>query len=102
MPKAIHRLSGRKGQEFVALNCAAIPKELMESEIFGHVKGAFTGAVSDRVGAAGRAHGGTLFMDEVCEISGAAEYCCDFCRQVVSRRWEAQPQSVWMSGLSAR
>ena len=66
--EAIHRLSGRKEQEFVALNCAAIPKELMESEIFGHVKGAFTGAVSDRVGAAGRAHGGTLFMDEVCEM----------------------------------
>ncbi len=65
--EAIHRLSGRQG-EFVALNCAAIPKDLMESEIFGHVKGAFTGAVSDRLGAAGRADGGTLFMDEVCEM----------------------------------
>lgn len=66
--EAIHRLSGRKEQEFLALNCAAIPKELMESEIFGHVKGAFTGAVSDRVGAAERANGGTLFMDELCEM----------------------------------
>lgn len=65
--EAIHHLSGRRG-EFVALNCAAIPKDLMESEIFGHVKGAFTGAVSDRIGAAGRADGGTLFMDEVCEM----------------------------------
>lgn len=65
--EAIHRLSGRQGQ-FVALNCAAIPRDLMESEIFGHVKGAFTGAVSERVGAAGRAQGGTLFMDEVCEM----------------------------------
>lgn len=66
--EAIHRLSGRKQGEFVALNCAAIPKDLMESEIFGHVKGAFTGAVSERTGAAGRADGGTLFMDEVCEM----------------------------------
>ncbi|MBP8219171.1 MAG: sigma-54-dependent Fis family transcriptional regulator, partial [Aeromonas sp.] len=55
-------------QQLVALNCAAIPKDLMESEIFGHVKGAYTGAVSERIGAAGRAHGGTLFMDEVCEM----------------------------------
>jgi two-component system, repressor protein LuxO len=66
--EAIHRLSGRNDQQFVALNCAAIPKDLMESEIFGHVKGAFTGAVSERIGAAGRANGGTLFMDEVCEM----------------------------------
>lgn len=66
--EAIHRLSGREQGQFVALNCAAIPKDLMESEIFGHVKGAFTGAVSERVGAAQRADGGTLFMDEVCEM----------------------------------
>ena len=66
--EAIHRLSGRQRQQLVALNCAAIPKDLMESEIFGHVKGAYTGAVSERIGAAGRAHGGTLFMDEVCEM----------------------------------
>lgn len=66
--EAIHRLSGRQSQQLVALNCAAIPKDLMESEIFGHVKGAYTGAVSERIGAAGRAHGGTLFMDEVCEM----------------------------------
>lgn len=66
--EAIHRLSGRHDKSLVALNCAAIPKDLMESEIFGHVKGAFTGAVSERIGAAGRAHGSTLFMDEVCEM----------------------------------
>jgi DNA-binding NtrC family response regulator len=52
----------------VAINCGAIPKELMESEIFGHVKGAFTGAVADREGAAARANGGTLFLDEICEM----------------------------------
>jgi two-component system repressor protein LuxO len=52
----------------VALNCAAIPKDLLESEIFGHVAGAFTGASKDRAGAASQADGGTLFLDEICEI----------------------------------
>ena len=65
---AIHAESGRSSGQFVAINCAAIPRELMESEIFGHVKGAFTSATSDRVGAAGRADGGTLFLDEICEM----------------------------------
>jgi two-component system repressor protein LuxO len=66
--EAIHALSPRCDGPFIAINCGAIPKELMESEIFGHVKGAFTGAVSDRDGAATRAHGGTLFFDEICEM----------------------------------
>lgn len=66
--EAIHRQSPRAGGPFVTLNCAAIPRELMESEIFGHVKGAFTGATSDREGAASRADGGTLFLDEICEM----------------------------------
>lgn len=66
--EAIHNLSPRKENAFVALNCGAIPKDLMESEIFGHVKGAFTGAVSPRTGAAERADGGTLFLDEICEM----------------------------------
>jgi DNA-binding NtrC family response regulator len=66
--EAIHRQSPRLEKPFVALNCAAIPKDLMESEIFGHVKGAFTGAVSDRAGAATKADGGTLFLDEICEM----------------------------------
>ncbi len=67
--EAIHMHSPRKNGEFVALNCAAIPRDLMESEIFGHVKGAFTGAVSNRQGAAALADGGTLFLDEVCEMN---------------------------------
>ena len=66
---AIHRASPRRGRAFVALNCAAIPKDLLESEIFGHVKGAFTGATTDRVGAAQAADGGTLFLDEICEMA---------------------------------
>ena len=66
--RAVHRLSPRRDNPLVTLNCAAIPKELLESEIFGHVKGAFTGAVADRDGAAARANGGTLFLDEICEM----------------------------------
>ncbi|MEQ9348531.1 MAG: sigma-54 dependent transcriptional regulator [Thalassospira sp.] len=66
--EAIHRRSERTKDPFIPLNCGAIPKDLMESEIFGHVKGAFTGAVADREGAAHRAEGGTLFLDEICEM----------------------------------
>ncbi|AJD51193.1 two-component system, repressor protein LuxO [Thalassospira xiamenensis M-5 = DSM 17429] len=66
--EAIHRRSERVNEPFIPLNCGAIPKDLMESEIFGHVKGAFTGAVIDREGAAHRADGGTLFLDEICEM----------------------------------
>ena len=65
---AIHAASDRNKKTFVPLNCAAIPRELMESEIFGHVKGAFSGATSDRSGAAAEANGGTLFLDEICEL----------------------------------
>ncbi|MFC3053720.1 sigma-54-dependent transcriptional regulator [Kordiimonas pumila] len=66
--EAIHQMSPRNSKKFVALNCAAIPENLIESEIFGHKKGAFTGAVADRDGAAVSAHGGTLFLDEICEM----------------------------------
>lgn len=66
--EAVHNCSDRKDKPFIALNCAAIPHDLVESEIFGHVKGAFTGAVKDRSGAAGQANGGTLFLDEIAEM----------------------------------
>ncbi len=66
--EAVHSRSPRHAQPLVAINCGAIPGELMESEIFGHVKGAFTGAVSNRDGAATRADKGTLFLDEICEM----------------------------------
>ncbi|MCH9696694.1 MAG: sigma-54 dependent transcriptional regulator [Gammaproteobacteria bacterium] len=66
--RAIHDLSPRKNNAFIAINCAAIPRDLMESEIFGHIKGAFSGATSDRPGAATLADNGTLFLDEICEM----------------------------------
>ncbi|MGF1694939.1 sigma-54 dependent transcriptional regulator [Vibrio kyushuensis] len=66
--EAIHAASKRGDKPFIAINCAAIPKDLIESELFGHVKGAFTGAATDRQGAAEAADGGTLFLDELCEM----------------------------------
>jgi two-component system, repressor protein LuxO len=66
--EAVHRASPRRDRQFVAMNCGAIPRELLESEVFGHVKGAFTGAVADRPGAAMQADGGTLFLDEIGEM----------------------------------
>jgi two-component system, repressor protein LuxO len=66
--EAIHTCAAAGQRPFVALNCSAIPKDLMESEIFGHVRGAFTGAGENRVGAAERANGGTLFLDEIAEM----------------------------------
>ncbi len=66
--EAIHLQSNRADRPYVALNCAAIPRDLIESEIFGHTKGAFTGAVTAREGAASRADSGTLFLDEIGEM----------------------------------
>ncbi len=71
--RAIHRLSYRVDHPFIEVNCAAIPSELIESELFGHIKGSFTGAVADRPGKFEQAHGGTLFLDEVGDMSLAAQ-----------------------------
>ena len=65
----IHLMSKRRGGPFVEVNCAAIPEELIESELFGHVRGAFTGAVADRRGKFEAAHGGTIFLDEIGDMS---------------------------------
>jgi two-component system repressor protein LuxO len=66
--QVLHQASPRRDKPFIAINCAAIPKDLMESSLFGHVKGSFTGAVCDYAGAAKTANGGTLFLDEICEL----------------------------------
>lgn len=66
--QAIHYLSRRKDKPLISINCAAMPSDLVESQLFGHVKGAFTGAVQARRGLAEEAHGGTLFLDEVTEL----------------------------------
>jgi len=67
--RALHDQSNRAGGNFVPINCTAIPKELIESELFGHRKGAFTGAMNDRIGRFEMAHGGTIFLDEIGDLS---------------------------------
>ena len=67
--RAVVNLSGRKDKPLVTLNCAAMPENLLESELFGHEKGSFTGATSRRIGRAEAADGGTLFLDEIGELS---------------------------------
>jgi len=69
LARLLHEQSDRCGANFVPINCAAIPKDLLESELFGHRKGAFTGAVADRVGRFEMAHGGTIFLDEIGDMS---------------------------------
>jgi len=70
---AVHANSNRATGPFIALNCGAIPQDLLESEVFGHMKGSFTGAISDKQGAATAADGGTLFLDEICEMAPALQ-----------------------------
>jgi DNA-binding NtrC family response regulator len=71
--RALHQHGRRKTKPFVAINCAAIPADLLESELFGHVKGAFTGAIADRAGAFREANAGTLFLDEIGDMPAAMQ-----------------------------
>jgi transcriptional regulator with GAF, ATPase, and Fis domain len=66
--RALHNLSSRRGKALVKVNCAALPSGLIESELFGHEKGAFTGAVARKIGRFELAHGGTLFLDEIGDL----------------------------------
>ncbi len=67
--RAIHAQSARQASAFIAINCGAIPENLLESELFGHVRGAFTGATANKVGKFEQAHGGTIFLDEIGDMS---------------------------------
>lgn len=69
LARGIHSLSARRAKPFITINCGAIPKDLLESELFGHVKGAFTGALMDHKGQVEAAEGGTIFLDEIGEMS---------------------------------
>ena len=73
LAQVLHRMSRRSDQRFIAINCAAIPETLIESELFGHVKGAFTGAVVDKKGLLEEADGGTVFLDEIGELAASVQ-----------------------------
>ena len=84
--REVHRLSRRAEHPLIRVNCASVPRELYESEFFGHVKGAFTGAIKDRAGRFEAAHGGTLFLDEVGEVPFALQ--SKFLRVLQEKQYE--------------
>ena len=93
--RAIHNNSPRKDGPMVQVNCAAIPDTLIESELFGHEKGAFTGALAHRRGRFEEANGGTIFLDEVGELSAAAQVKLRaFCRKRGFNRWSSRVVNV--------
>jgi DNA-binding NtrC family response regulator len=93
----IHEKSNRSKSPLVEVNCAAIPSELIESELFGHEKGSFTSAIKQRIGKFETAHEGTLFLDEVGDMSLSAcrPRCCVRCRKARSPAWAARKNSPW-------
>jgi two-component system nitrogen regulation response regulator NtrX len=93
--RALHDASARRAQPFVAVNCSAIPEELFESELFGHERGAFTGATQSRRGRFEEANGGTLLLDEVGDLSAVRRRsCCARCRRTRSLAWAAAARSA--------
>jgi transcriptional regulator with PAS, ATPase and Fis domain len=111
LARRIHMASPRKDGAFVAVNCGAIPRDLLESELFGHSKGAFTGATSDRKGRFVQADKGTLFLDEIAELPlDCKPGSCACCKRRSLNPWAAsvrlrstcacwpRPISRWKSG----
>ena len=101
--QAIHNASPRNSKPFIAINCGALPEQLLESELFGHARGAFTGAVSNREGLFQAAEGGTLFLDEIGDINLGStrpkSNCCACCRSVKCARWAVTAILISMCGL---
>ena len=90
--RAIHRASPRRARRFCALNCAALSDDLFETELFGHARGAFTGAAADRAGLIEEADGGTLFLDEVGELSPRAQ--AKLLRAIRKERFVASARTI--------
>jgi transcriptional regulator with GAF, ATPase, and Fis domain len=101
--REVHRLSDRTGKPFISINCGAIPENLLESELFGHKKGSFTGAVTDKVGKFEAANGGTLFLDEIGEMPMALQVKLLRVLQerVIERVGELSPRKVDIRVVSA-
>ena len=92
LARGLHEASSRKGERFVAINCAAIPENLLESELFGYEKGAFTGAAKTTPGKIETANGGTLMLDEIGDLPHAlqAKLLRFLQERVIERRWRSQ------------
>ncbi|MDQ2770843.1 MAG: sigma-54 dependent transcriptional regulator [Bacteroidota bacterium] len=101
--QALHQASGRKGKAFVAVNCSAFPKDLLESELFGYKKGAFTGALTDKKGLLEEANGGTLFLDEIgeLELNVQAKFLRVLEMQQFTKLGDTKPTSVNLRMVAA-
>jgi formate hydrogenlyase transcriptional activator len=94
--RALHNLGARRERTFVKLNCAAIPMGLVESELFGHEKGAFTGAIAQKIGRFELANGGTLFLDEIGDVPlDSSRSCCAFYKNRNSSDWAVRGPYAW-------
>ena len=101
--RAVHDRSAQKHLPFVKVNCAAIPETLLESELFGHVRGAFTGATGTKKGKFALAHRGSIFLDEIATLTpDSRPSCCGYCRNAKSSRSGRNGPSTWTFASSRR